>query len=80
MSARWPLSATVAAMEHRTLGRSGCIVSSYALGSMTFGAETGEATSQQMLDTFVEAGGTLVDTADVYAGGTVRGDHRIVAG
>lgn len=56
-------------MEYRTLGRSGCIVSSYALGSMTFGAETGEATSQQMLDTFVEAGGTLVDTADVYAGG-----------
>jgi len=56
-------------MEYRRLGRSGCLVSSYALGTMTFGAESDEATSQQILDTFVEAGGTLVDTADVYADG-----------
>ena len=64
-------------MEYRTLGRSGCVVSSYALGSMTFGAESDESTSKQMLDVFVEAGGTFVDTADVYAGGlseTIIGD------
>ncbi len=36
---------------------------------MTFGAETDEAGSHQQLDQFVEAGGTLVDTADVYSGG-----------
>ncbi|HSK26314.1 MAG TPA: aldo/keto reductase [Jiangellales bacterium] len=56
-------------MEYRTLGRSGCAVSTYALGTMTFGAETDEAGSQAQLDAFVEAGGTLVDVADVYAGG-----------
>lgn len=56
-------------MEHRTLGASGTVVSTYCLGTMTFGNETDEAGSHEQLDTFVEAGGTLVDTADVYTGG-----------
>jgi aryl-alcohol dehydrogenase-like predicted oxidoreductase len=37
---------------------------------MTFGSETDEQGSFAQLDAFVEAGGTLVDTADVYSGGT----------
>ena len=56
-------------MEYRTLGGSGCAVSTYALGTMTFGRETEEAEAHAQLDAFVEAGGTLVDVADVYAGG-----------
>jgi aryl-alcohol dehydrogenase-like predicted oxidoreductase len=56
-------------MEYRTLGSSGCAVSSLCLGTMTFGAETDEPGSQQQLDRFIEAGGNFVDTADVYAGG-----------
>ena len=56
-------------MEHRTLGASGCAVSTYALGTMTFGAETDEDGAFAQLDAFVAAGGTLVDVADVYAGG-----------
>jgi aryl-alcohol dehydrogenase-like predicted oxidoreductase len=56
-------------MEYRTLGRSGAAVSSLALGTMTFGAETDEGDSYLQLDHFVEAGGTLVDTADVYGSG-----------
>ena len=36
---------------------------------MTFGTESDEAVSHQQLDLFVEAGGTLVDTADVYSHG-----------
>jgi aryl-alcohol dehydrogenase-like predicted oxidoreductase len=36
---------------------------------MTFGAETDEAGSHEQLDRFVEAGGNLVDTADVYGYG-----------
>ncbi|HEY5786973.1 MAG TPA: aldo/keto reductase, partial [Microlunatus sp.] len=56
-------------MDYRTLGRSGCAVSNLCLGTMTFGAESDPATSYELLDTFVEAGGTLVDTADVYSGG-----------
>ncbi|HEY2042239.1 MAG TPA: aldo/keto reductase [Jatrophihabitans sp.] len=55
-------------MQYRTLGRSGAAVSSLALGTMTFGTETDEAGSFEQLDTFLEAGGTLVDSADVYSG------------
>ena len=56
-------------MDYRTLGRSGCAVSTLCLGTMTFGTETDEAGSYAQLDAFVEAGGTLVDTANVYSGG-----------
>jgi aryl-alcohol dehydrogenase-like predicted oxidoreductase len=56
-------------MEYRTLGSSGAAVSTYALGTMTFGAEADEDMSHDQLDTFLEAGGTLVDTADVYTHG-----------
>ena len=56
-------------MEYRTLGGSGCAVSSLSLGTMTFGTESDETVSHQQLDLFVEAGGTLVDTADVYSHG-----------
>jgi aryl-alcohol dehydrogenase-like predicted oxidoreductase len=56
-------------MEYRTLGYSGCAVSSLCLGTMTFGVEADETVAHQQLDRFLEAGGTLVDTADVYGGG-----------
>jgi aryl-alcohol dehydrogenase-like predicted oxidoreductase len=56
-------------MEYRTLGRSGCAVSNLCLGTMTFGAESAEDVAHAQLDRFVEAGGTFVDTADVYSAG-----------
>ncbi len=56
-------------MEHRPLGRSGLNVSVFSMGTMTFGAEADEAASHAMLDRFAAAGGTLIDTADVYAAG-----------
>lgn len=37
------------------------------LGTMWFGTRTDEETSFAMLDRFVEAGGTLLDTSDNYA-------------
>lgn len=56
-------------MEYRLLGSSGCVVSTLALGTMTFGAESDEVVARAQLDRFVELGGTLIDTADVYVGG-----------
>jgi aryl-alcohol dehydrogenase-like predicted oxidoreductase len=56
-------------MDYRTLGRSGCAVSSLCLGTMTFGVETDEQGAHRQLDRFAEVGGTLVDTADVYGDG-----------
>jgi aryl-alcohol dehydrogenase-like predicted oxidoreductase len=56
-------------MRYRTLGATGTVVSTLCLGTMTFGAETDEAGSFAQLDRFVEAGGTFIDTADVYSTG-----------
>jgi aryl-alcohol dehydrogenase-like predicted oxidoreductase len=56
-------------MQLRNLGNTGCAVSSLALGTMTFGKETDEEGAHAQLDAFVEAGGNLVDTADVYSRG-----------
>jgi aryl-alcohol dehydrogenase-like predicted oxidoreductase len=58
--------------DYRTLGRSGLAVSPFSLGTMTFGtARWGmdEQASRAVLDAYVEAGGNIIDTADVYADG-----------
>ena len=56
-------------MEYRTLGRSGCAVSAFCLGTMTFGSESDEKEAHAQLDRFAEVGGTFIDTADVYTNG-----------
>jgi len=56
-------------VRQRHLGRSGLVVSRLALGTMTWGRDTDEDDAAAQLIAFREAGGTLVDTADVYAGG-----------
>ena len=56
-------------MKHRHLGRSGLIVSRLALGTMTWGKDTDDEEAALQMRAFRDAGGTLVDTADVYVGG-----------
>ncbi|WP_344597040.1 aldo/keto reductase [Actinomadura vinacea] len=56
-------------MEERHLGRSGLVVSRLGLGTMTWGQDTEPDEAAAQLTAFVEAGGTLVDTADVYSDG-----------
>ncbi|MEU8528238.1 MULTISPECIES: aldo/keto reductase [Streptomyces] len=56
-------------MEQRHLGRTGLRVSRIGLGTLTWGRDTGEHDAADQLKAFWEAGGTLVDTADVYGGG-----------
>ena len=58
---------TVVTMKYTKLGSSGTVVSKIALGTMYFGDETSQDEAFAILDAFLEAGGTLVDTADVYA-------------
>ena len=58
--------------DYQTLGRSGLVVSPLALGTMTFGTARwglGESDSRAVFNSYVDAGGNFVDTADVYAGG-----------
>ncbi|MFN8528930.1 MAG: aldo/keto reductase [Anaerolineae bacterium] len=56
-------------MENRYLGKTGMKVSELCLGAMTFGREASEAESIAMMDSFKAAGGTFIDTADVYSQG-----------
>ena len=56
-------------MEQRRLGATGLWVSRLALGTMTWGRDTDEDDASSQLKAFVETGGTLIDTADVYVDG-----------
>ena len=56
-------------MEYRNLGRTGLKVSEVCLGAMHFGGPADEQTSLRILDEFADAGGTFIDTADVYNAG-----------
>lgn len=61
-------------MRYKLLGRSGLRVSEICLGTMTFGEEWGyganKEESQKMFNTFLEAGGNFMDTANRYTEGT----------
>jgi aryl-alcohol dehydrogenase-like predicted oxidoreductase len=56
-------------MEQRHLGRTGLRVSRLGLGTLGWARDTDEQEAADQLKTFWEAGGTLVDTADIYADG-----------
>jgi aryl-alcohol dehydrogenase-like predicted oxidoreductase len=61
-------------MKYRLLGNSGLRVSEAALGTMTFGDEWGwgspKAEAQKVYETYRDAGGNFIDTANFYTGGT----------
>lgn len=71
------------ALDHYiTLGRSGLRVSPFCLGAMTFGEDLGWGTSveesQRIIDSFIEAGGNFIDTANFYTKShseKIIGDH-----
>lgn len=61
-------------MTLRQIGNSGLMVAPLALGGNVFDWTADEATSFAILDAFVDAGGTMIDTADVYSA-WVPGHH-----
>src|ERR1051326_6177375 len=63
--AKWRTST----MKYRKLANTGTSVSNLALGAMDFGSKTAATEAFAILDRFIEAGGNLVDTANVYGGG-----------
>src|SRR5262245_42591319 len=56
-------------MQQRFLGRTGLKVSRLGLGTLTWGRDTDEHEARDQLKSFVEAGGTLIDTAAGYGDG-----------
>ena len=70
-------------IEKRQIGTSGLEVAPLALGGNVFGWTADEQVSFDLLDAFVDAGGTMIDTADVYsawAPGHVGGESETVIG
>lgn len=63
------LPTSVAFMQYRRVGRSGLEVSRLALGTMSWGAAVDAYEAEDQLKTFLDAGGTLVDTAPIYGDG-----------
>jgi len=67
-------------MRKRLLGRTGVLVTEFALGTMTFGQEADEKASGEILDQYVESGGNLIDTADVYPPAGPKGTSEQIIG
>ncbi len=70
-------------MEKRKLGGSDLAFAPIAFGGNVFGWTADEATSHKLLDAFVDAGFSFVDTADVYsrwAPGNKGGESETVIG
>jgi aryl-alcohol dehydrogenase-like predicted oxidoreductase len=56
-------------MQYRRVGTSGLRVSQLGLGTMGFGSSVDEIEAEEQLRIFLDAGGTLVDTAPIYGDG-----------
>ncbi|HEU5285730.1 MAG TPA: aldo/keto reductase [Sphingomicrobium sp.] len=70
-------------MEKRRIGDSALEIAPLALGGNVFGWTADEPASFAILDAFVDAGGTMIDTADVYsawAPGHCGGESETVIG
>jgi len=70
-------------MNKRRIGDSSLEVAPLALGGNVFGWTADEATSFAILDAFVDAGGVMIDTADIYSAwvpGNRGGESETVIG
>ncbi len=70
-------------MHTRPLGNSPLSIAPLAFGGNVFGWSADEKRSFELLDAFVDAGGNLIDTADVYSAwvpGNHGGESEIIIG
>ncbi|MFB9553394.1 aldo/keto reductase [Streptomyces roseoviridis] len=67
-------------MEYTQLGRTGLKVGRLVLGTMNFGPQTDEATSHAIMDTALDAGLNLFDTANVYGQTAGKGRTEEIIG
>ena len=65
-------------MEYCNLGNSGLEVSRIGLGAIPFGTTLDDKISQRIVDMYHDAGGNLLDTANLYGGGE-RGTNTEMA-
>ncbi|MCX5908487.1 MAG: aldo/keto reductase, partial [Deltaproteobacteria bacterium] len=59
-------------MEYRKLGRTGLKISTFCLGTMTFGRQVEEKESIRMIHRAWDLGVNFIDTADMYVNGVTE--------
>src|SRR5690625_5679614 len=59
-------------MEERVMGDTGMRVSATGLGTLTWGRDTDEHEAREQLEIFLDAGGTVIDTAATYGDGAAE--------
>src|SRR5262245_514685 len=70
-------------MKYQRLSNTDLDVSSLCLGAMYFGTRNDEASSFQLLDQYIDAGGNFIDSANIYAhwvSGFAGGESETVIG
>ncbi|MCX5376804.1 aldo/keto reductase [Streptomyces sp. NBC_00091] len=67
-------------MKYTQLGRTGLKVSRLVLGTMNFGPQTGEPESHALMDSALDAGINVIDTANVYGWGENKGRTEEIIG
>src|SRR5438105_4483223 len=69
-------------MEKRQLGLTPLRVTPWALGTNMFGGSTKRSVALRVLDAYVDAGGDVIDTADIYGAcpPSGRGESESVVG
>ena len=63
-------------MKKTTIPRTELQASTLALGTDYFGSTVDRATSMRLMDRYLEAGGNVIDTAELYARWVPGGEHR----
>jgi aryl-alcohol dehydrogenase-like predicted oxidoreductase len=63
-------------MKTRPIPHTDCIASELCLGTAEFGSAVGDSVSEEILRTYLDAGGNVLDTAEIYAAWLPNGEHR----
>ena len=63
-------------MRTRTIPHTDLAASELCLGTAEFGSAVDESASEKILETYLDAGGNVLDTAEIYAAWLPNGEHR----
>jgi len=63
-------------MKTRAIPRTNLTASVICLGTAEFGSALDTSSSAKILETYLDAGGNVLDTAEIYAAWLPNGEHR----
>jgi aryl-alcohol dehydrogenase-like predicted oxidoreductase len=63
-------------MNTRPIPHTDLTASVLCLGTAEFGSAVDESSSEKLIDTYLDAGGNVLDTAEIYAAWLPNGEHR----